>query len=67
MPFLKKAKYKGSMFVVRAIKKNKEKTDERTSSIYFHSSKIISIFAGKWTTCVYIAKKLNIFVNQNEG
>lgn len=66
LPFLKKAKYKGSMFVVRAIKKNKEKTDERTSSIYFHSSKIISIFSGKWNTCAYLAKKLNILVNQNE-
>ena len=59
LPFLKDAKYIGSMFVVRAIKKDKEKTDERTSSLYFHSSKILSIFSGKWNTCVHLAKILN--------
>ncbi len=48
------------MFVVRAIKKNKEKTDERTSSVYVHSKKIISIFSGKWNNCVHLAKKINI-------
>ena len=60
LPFLKKAKYVGSMFVVRAIKKNKESTDERTSSVYVHSKKIISIFSGKWNNCVHLAKKINI-------
>ena len=48
------------MFVVRAIKKNKEKTDERTSSLYIHSNKILSIFSGKWNTCVHLAKNLNL-------
>ena len=51
-----KAKYIGSMFVVRALKKNVEKTDERTSSIFFNNQKIISIFSGKWNNCVYLAK-----------
>jgi hypothetical protein len=60
LPFLKEAKYVGSMFVVRAIKKNKEKTDERTSSLYIHSNKILSIFSGKWNTCVHLAKNLNL-------
>jgi D-amino-acid oxidase len=59
LPFLKEAKYIGSMFVVRAIKKNKENTDERTSSIYVHSNKIMSIFSGKWNNCVYLAKTIN--------
>ena len=56
LPFLMKAKYIGSMFVVRALKKNVEKTDERTSSIFFNNRKIISIFSGKWNNCVYLAK-----------
>ncbi len=60
LPFLKTAKYVGSMFVVRAIMKNKEKTDERTSIIKVHSKKIISILSGKWNNCVYLAKNLNI-------
>ena len=58
LPFLSNAKYVGSMFVVRTIKKNKEKTDERTSSIHFHSKKILSVLSGKWNNCVYLAKNL---------
>jgi hypothetical protein len=46
------------MFVVRALKKNKEKTDERTTSVYFHTKKILSIFSGKWNNCIYLAKNL---------
>lgn len=56
LPFLIKAKYIGSMFVVRVLKKNVEKTDERTSSIVINNRKIISIFSGKWNNCVYLAK-----------
>ena len=60
LPFLKKAKYIGSMFVVRALKINKEKTDERVTSINYHNKKIISIFSGKWNNCIYLAKNLNL-------
>ena len=60
LPFLKKSKYIGSMFVVRALKKNKEKTDERVTSVNHHNKKIISIFSGKWNNCVYLAKNLNL-------
>ena len=62
LPFLKDAKYIGSMFVVRAIMKNKEKTDERTSIIKIHSKKIISILSGKWNNSVYLAKSLKIWI-----
>ena len=60
LPFLKKAKYIGSMFVVRAIEINKENTDERVTSITYHSKKIISIFSGKWNNCIYLAKNLKL-------
>ena len=60
LPFLKRAKYIGSMFVVRALKINKEKTDERVTSINYHNKKIISIFSGKWNNCIYLAKYLNL-------
>ena len=56
LPFLKEAKYVGSFFVVRTIQKNKEKTDERVTSIVNHSNKITSILSGKWNNCVYLAK-----------
>ena len=58
LPFLKDAKYVGSMFVVRTIQKNKIKTDERTSLVMNHSDKIISILSGKWNNCAYLAKNL---------
>ena len=60
LPFLKKSKYIGSMFVVRALKKNKENTDERTTSVHFHTKKILSIFSGKWNNCIYLAKNLKL-------
>ena len=60
LPFLRDAKYIGSMYVVRTIKKDKEKTDERTSSVNFHSNKILSVLSGKWNNCVYLAKNLSL-------
>ena len=60
LSFLKKAEYVGSMFVIRTIKKNKEKTDERTSDVQFHSKKVISVLSGKWNNCVYLAKNFKL-------
>jgi len=60
LPFLKKAKYIGSMFVVRAIKINKESTDERVTSVNYHNKKIISVLSGKWNNCIYLARNLNL-------
>ena len=58
LPFLRESKYIGSFFVTRAINKNKEKTDERLNEITFHGEKIISIFSGKWNTCIGVAKEI---------
>ncbi len=60
LPFLKKAKYIGSMFVVRAIKINKENTDERVTSVNYHNKKIISVLSGKWNNCIYLARNLDL-------
>ena len=60
LPFLKKAKYIGSMFVVRAIKINKENTDERVTSVNYHNKRIISVLSGKWNNCIYLARNLNL-------
>jgi len=59
LPFLKKSKYIGSFYVTRAIKTNREKTDERISYIKLHNNKIISILSGKWNNCVTSAKEIS--------
>jgi hypothetical protein len=59
LPFIKKSNYVGSLFVTRAIKINKKKTDERLNEIINKEKKVISIFSGKWNTCLGIAKKLD--------
>ena len=58
LPFLKKAKYIRSFYVVRTIKLNKEKTDERTNEVTIVNDKLITILSGKWNTCVSIASKI---------
>lgn len=58
LPIIKKAKYIGSFFVTRAIKIGKEKTDERLNDIKINGNKIITIFSGKWNTCIGVAKKI---------
>ena len=63
MPFLSDAKYVSSFFVTRVIDIGKEKTDERTSRIEKITSKIFTIFSGKWNTSVGIAKSLNKILN----
>jgi D-amino-acid oxidase len=62
LPFLKKAKYIGSFFVVRTIEINKEKTDSRLNQIIKINKKIITILSGKWNTSVGLAQKLNYLV-----
>ncbi len=52
LPFLKKAKYVSSFYVVRTLKLNVEKTSERTNLTKKINKKIITILAGKWNTCV---------------
>ena len=58
LPMIKKAKYFGSFFVTRAIKIGKEKTDERLNEININGKKVITIFSGKWNTCIGVAKKI---------
>ena len=58
LPFLKKAKYIYSYYVVRTLKSNVESTDERTNLTQFINKKVLTVLAGKWNTCVYEAKKI---------
>lgn len=65
LPFLIKAKYIGSFFVTRAIEADKEKTDERLNLIKKINKKFITIFSGKWNTCVSVAKNVNKIINND--
>ena len=58
LPMLKMAKYVGSFYVTRAVKSGKEKTDERLNEIKINDNNIITIFSGKWNTCIGVAKKI---------
>ena len=59
LPFLKKARYVGSFFVVRVLKNNVEKTDERISTVKKINKKITVVLSGKWNTCIGVAKYIN--------
>ena len=64
LPFLKDAKYIGSFFVIRTIKENVEKNDDRTTEIKKIDKKFISILSGKWNTCVSLANKIEKIINK---
>ena len=65
LPFLENSKYVSSFFVTRAINLNKEKTDERTNEIKVYKNKVITIFSGKWNTCVDISNEIKkIILNE---
>ena len=65
LPFLDEAKYYGSFYVTRAIKKDKEKTDERLNEISLYGDKFISIFSGKWNTCIGVAKNITHMIKND--
>jgi hypothetical protein len=56
IPSLVKAKYKGSMYTVRAVLPNMEKTDGRPTIVSNTGNKIINVFSGKIDTCVRASK-----------
>jgi D-amino-acid oxidase len=58
LPFLKDAKYVKSMFTIRTLIADKEKTDERTTNIKKINNKLYVVLTGKWNTTVHISKKI---------
>ena len=63
LPFLKKAKFVKSFFIIRTLKRNVEKTDERTSEFIKINNRYYSILSSKWNTCVALAKKIEKQLN----
>ena len=58
IPDIQNAVYEGSMFTVRAVLPNMDKTDGRPTIIAKPENKIINVFSGKIDTCVMTANKL---------
>jgi len=58
IPEIKNAIYRGSMFTVRAVLPNMDRTDGRPTIIGYPEEKIINVFSGKIDTCVMTANNL---------
>lgn len=63
IPLIKKAKYVGSMYIVRAVLPNKEATDERLHHVQPINRKIITVFAGKIANCIESAKEVKQIID----
>lgn len=62
LPYVSKAKYKFSYFVVRTIKHKVEKTSERTNLVKKLNNKVTTIISGKWNTCVTESLKIEKYL-----
>lgn len=58
IPDIKEAKYVGSMFTVRTVLPNKEKTDERPTIIRKVDNKTLTVFSGKLVNCMTAAAEV---------
>ena len=58
IPDIKEAKYVGSMFTVRTVLPNKEKTDERPTIIRKVDNKTFTVFSGKLVSCMTAAAEV---------
>ena len=66
IPEIKNAKHLGSMFTIRAVPPNVDKTDERPTLVQKIDDKIISVFSGKIPTCIQTSKEIEkIISNMN--
>jgi hypothetical protein len=55
IPILKHARYKGSMYAVRAVLPNVDNTDERPTIVRPLNDRLINVFSGKLVSCVQAA------------
>ncbi len=58
IPSLASAKYRGSMYTIRAVLPNMDDTDGRPTIVSESGPKIINVFSGKIDTCVMAAKDI---------
>lgn len=58
MPELKKAEHIGSMYTIRTVLPNVDRTDERPMIVSRVNDKIINVFSGKLNNCVQAAEEV---------
>lgn len=58
MPELKKAEHVGSMYTIRTVLPNVDRTDERPMIVSRVNDKIINVFSGKLNNCVQAAEEV---------
>jgi len=65
IPELKDAKHIGSMYTIRTVFPNLEKTDARPTVVTRISNQIISVFSGKIGNCVEAAEKVEKIISES--
>jgi|TARA_B110000438_G_scaffold296345_1_gene340897 hypothetical protein len=63
IPSIRNAKHLGSMFTIRAVPPNVDKTDERPTLIRKIDSNIISVFSGKIPTCIQTSNEIEKMIS----
>ena len=63
LPDIAQARYYGSMFTVRAVLPNKEKTDERPTIVKRIDKKLITVFSGKLVSSVSAASEVDRLIS----
>ena len=64
IPQIKESKHIGSMFTIRAVLPNMEKTDSRPTLVTKISNNIITIFSGKIGNCMEAAEKVEKIISK---
>ena len=65
IPDIKKAEHIGSMYTIRAVFPNLEKTDARPTVVTKVSNNIITVFSGKIGNCIEAAEKVEKIISES--
>lgn len=63
IPDISYARYQGSMFTIRTVLPNKDKTDERPTIVKQMDKKVITVFSGKLVSCVSAAIEVDRLIS----
>ncbi|RJQ14846.1 FAD-binding oxidoreductase [Candidatus Parcubacteria bacterium] len=67
IPAIKQAEHVGSMYTVRTVLANVDKTDKRPTLVDRVAPNIVRVFSGKIGTCVQAAQEVERIINEMEG
>jgi len=67
IPVLKQARHVGSMYTIRTVLPNLDKTDARPTLVHVLDDKYVRIFSGKIGNCVDAAKEVIAIIEDSSG